>query len=94
MHEPGWYPDPEGTQGRFRWWDGQQWSDEIRDDPHSGLDAILDADALRAWVEAARSCGAVLASDECYGEFAWDAPAFSVLDPAINGGTLDGLLAA
>lgn len=45
MHEPGWYPDPEGTQGRFRWWDGQQWSDEIRDDPHSGLDAILDADA-------------------------------------------------
>ena len=59
--------------------------------PHG---AILDADALRAWVEAARSCGAVLASDECYGEFAWDAPAFSVLDPAINGGTLDGLLAA
>ena len=36
----------------------------------------------------------MLASDECYGEFAWDAPAFSVLDPAINGGTLDGLLAA
>lgn len=55
---------------------------------------ILSADGMRAWVEAARSCGAVLVSDECYGEFAWDAEPSSVLDPAINGGSLAGLLAA
>lgn len=59
--------------------------------PHG---AILGAEALRAWVDAARACGAVLASDECYGEFGWDAEPVSVLDPVVNGGSLDGLLAA
>ena len=29
----GWYPDPAGTAGRFRYWDGQQWSAETTDDP-------------------------------------------------------------
>jgi hypothetical protein len=24
---PGWYPDPDGTPGRARWWDGLRWSD-------------------------------------------------------------------
>jgi hypothetical protein len=23
---PGWYPDPDGTAGRLRWWDGVAWS--------------------------------------------------------------------
>jgi len=23
---PGWYPDPAGTPGRFRYWDGSHWS--------------------------------------------------------------------
>lgn len=59
--------------------------------PHG---AILSPDALRAWVDAARSTGAVLASDECYGEFGWEAEPVSVLDPAINGGSLEGLIAA
>lgn len=59
--------------------------------PHGG---ILSADDLRAWVAAARSVGAVLASDECYGEFAWEAEAVSILNPEVNGGSLDGLLAA
>ena len=54
---------------------------------------ILSPDELRAWVDAARGVGAVLASDECYGEFAWDAPAASVLDQAVCGGTAEGLLA-
>ena len=54
---------------------------------------ILSADETRAWVDAAREVGAVLASDECYGEFGWDAEPVSVLDPQLNGGSLDGLLA-
>ena len=54
---------------------------------------ILSADETRAWVAAARAVGAVLASDECYGEFGWEAEPVSVLDPRINGGSLDGLLA-
>lgn len=54
---------------------------------------ILSLDETRAWVEAARSAGAVLASDECYGEFGWEAEPVSVLDPRVNGGSLDGLLA-
>lgn len=58
--------------------------------PHG---ATLSADQTRAWVDAARAVGAVLAADECYGEFGWDAEPVSVLDPRINGGSLDGLLA-
>lgn len=54
---------------------------------------ILSAAELRAWVVAARSVGAVLASDECYGEFGWDAEPVSVLNPEVNDGSLAGLLA-
>lgn len=59
--------------------------------PHG---AILSPEQLRAWVDAARGVGAVLASDECYGEFGWDAEPLSILDPEVNGGSLEGLLAA
>jgi succinyldiaminopimelate transaminase len=58
--------------------------------PHG---AILSPDALRSWVDAARATGAVLASDECYGEFGWDAEPMSVLHPDINGGSPASLLA-
>lgn len=54
---------------------------------------ILGLEELRAWVAAARRVGAVLASDECYGEFAWEAEALSILDPRICDGDLSGLLA-
>lgn len=27
QQQSGWYPDPDGTPGRLRWWDGQEWSD-------------------------------------------------------------------
>ena len=59
--------------------------------PHG---AILGSAATRDWVRAARSVGAVLASDECYGEFGWDGEPVSVLDPLVNEGSLAGLLAA
>ncbi|OYN85927.1 succinyldiaminopimelate transaminase [Parenemella sanctibonifatiensis] len=57
--------------------------------PHG---AILSADELRRWVEVARDIGAILASDECYGEFGWDAEPVSVLHPDVCGGSHEGLL--
>ncbi len=61
--------------------------------PANPSGAMLSLAELRAWVAAARSAGAVLASDECYGEFAWEAEAISVLDPRVNDGDPAGLLA-
>ncbi|SER71049.1 succinyldiaminopimelate transaminase [Propionibacterium cyclohexanicum] len=58
--------------------------------PHG---AIASRELLRRWVAFARHTGAVLASDECYAEFAYDAPAYSVLDPRVNDSSLDGLIA-
>jgi succinyldiaminopimelate transaminase len=54
---------------------------------------VLPAEHLAKVVAWARERGAVVASDECYLEFGWDARPVSVLDPAVNGGTLDGVLA-
>ncbi|WP_216844053.1 succinyldiaminopimelate transaminase [Phytoactinopolyspora alkaliphila] len=54
---------------------------------------ILPAEHLAKMVAWARECGAVLVADECYIEFGWDAKPVSVLDPAVNGGSLDGVLA-
>ncbi|MEV7693359.1 succinyldiaminopimelate transaminase [Microbacterium sp. NPDC089189] len=58
---------------------------------------VWDHEALRRAVERAREIGALLVSDECYAELGWDGPWAaatipSVLDPAVAGGTLDGLL--
>jgi hypothetical protein len=25
----GWYPDPDGVEGRYRWWDGAHWTDAV-----------------------------------------------------------------
>lgn len=58
--------------------------------PHG---AVLDVAQLRAWVQWCRAHGAVLASDECYGEFGWQADPVSVLDPAVCDGDVAGLLA-
>lgn len=30
MPQPGWYPDPDGTPGRLRWWDGQGWTPTVQ----------------------------------------------------------------
>lgn len=32
---PGWYPDPAGSAGRFRFWDGKSWSNDTTGDPTS-----------------------------------------------------------
>lgn len=33
MSLPGWYPDPAGAPNRFRYWDGQNWSNQTTADP-------------------------------------------------------------
>lgn len=62
--------------------------------PSNPTGEVWDVDRLRSWVDWARSVGAVVASDECYGEFGWEAEPVSVLDPRVNGGSVAGLLAA
>jgi len=61
--------------------------------PSNPTGAILDIDQLTAWVRWARDHDAVIASDECYGEFGWEADPVSVLDPRVCGDRHDGLLA-
>ncbi|TXJ07450.1 MAG: succinyldiaminopimelate transaminase [Aeromicrobium sp.] len=54
---------------------------------------VFGAEHVRKWVEWCRERDAILVSDECYLEFVWEAEPVSVLDPAINGGSLDNILA-
>jgi succinyldiaminopimelate transaminase len=61
--------------------------------PANPTGAVLDAEALAAIVAWCRAHGALLVSDECYLDLAWDAPATSVLHPDVCGGTHEGVLA-
>jgi succinyldiaminopimelate transaminase len=61
--------------------------------PANPTGAILDAATLARRLAWARDRGALVAADECYGEFGWDAEPVSVLHPSVNGGRHDGLLA-
>ncbi|HML49934.1 MAG TPA: DUF2510 domain-containing protein [Propionicimonas sp.] len=35
MSIAGWYPDPGGQPGKFRYWNGQTWSEQVTDNPAS-----------------------------------------------------------
>ena len=49
MADNGWYPDPSGAKGRFRYWDGSTWSEETTTDPHNTPPPSPDApDVQRA----------------------------------------------
>ncbi len=61
--------------------------------PSNPTGRVLGVEELAALVAAAREVGAIVASDECYGELGWEADPVSVLDPRVNGGSHDGLLA-
>jgi len=61
--------------------------------PSNPTGRVLSAGALRDAVAWSRSRGAVLASDECYIELAWDAAPVSVLHESVRGDSLDGVLA-
>jgi succinyldiaminopimelate transaminase len=65
--------------------------------PSNPTGRVLPLDHLRKVVEWCRERGTILVSDECYIECAWsddpvDKP-LSILDPQVNGGSLEGLLA-
>jgi len=54
---------------------------------------VLPAGHLRKVVDWARERGAVVASDECYLDFGWEASPVSVLHPAVTDGDHTGVLA-
>lgn len=67
--------------------------------PSNPTGAVRSREELAAVVAEARRIGAVVASDECYAELAWVEPYASggvpsILDPAVCGGSHEGLLAA
>jgi succinyldiaminopimelate transaminase len=61
--------------------------------PANPTGAILDRQTLARRVAWARERGALIAADECYGEFGWEAEPVSVLHPSVNEGGHDGVLA-
>ena len=61
--------------------------------PSNPTGETLSADTLHARVCWARSRGAVVASDECYGEFGWEVEPVSVLHPDVSEGSYAQLLA-
>ncbi|QTE28816.1 succinyldiaminopimelate transaminase [Pengzhenrongella sicca] len=79
-------------------WRGQDVALVWLNSPGNPDGRVRSAAELRAVVDAARAAGAVVASDECYAELAWDEPwasggVPSLLDPRVSGGDLTGLLA-
>ncbi len=60
--------------------------------PSNPTGRVLPPDHLRKVVDWCRERGALLVSDECYLECAWETAPVSVLHPDINGGSLDGIL--
>jgi succinyldiaminopimelate transaminase len=61
--------------------------------PSNPTGQTLTADELAVRVHWARDRGALVASDECYGEFGWESEPTSVLHPAVSLGSHAGLLA-
>jgi succinyldiaminopimelate transaminase len=60
--------------------------------PSNPTGEVDDLERVKAWVDYARAKDAVLAADECYSEFGWDAQPVSVLDQRVNGGSVENLL--
>ncbi|MFT4008493.1 MAG: succinyldiaminopimelate transaminase [Nocardioidaceae bacterium] len=61
--------------------------------PSNPTGRVLPAEHLRKAVDWCRERGALLVSDECYLEYAWEAEPVSVLHPDVCGGDHTGLLA-
>lgn len=79
--------------------DPAEWPAETRliwlNTPGNPDGRVLSVDELRAAVTRARELGAVVISDECYAELAWEGelPTASILDPRVIAGQRDSVLA-
>jgi succinyldiaminopimelate transaminase len=61
--------------------------------PSNPTGQVLPAEHMRKVVAWARERRAIVASDECYLEFGWEARPVSILHPSVCDGVADGLLA-
>jgi succinyldiaminopimelate transaminase len=61
--------------------------------PANPTGRVLPAEHLSKVIGWARERGAIVAADECYLEWVWNGEAASVLDPRVNGGSLDSIIA-
>ena len=61
--------------------------------PSNPTGAVLSAQTLARRIAWARDRGAVVISDECYGEFGWDIDPVSVLHPSVSSRNYGNLLA-
>jgi succinyldiaminopimelate transaminase len=61
--------------------------------PSNPTGAVLSAETLAQRVGWARDRGAIVVSDECYGEFGWEIAPVSVLHPSVSHGSYANLLA-
>ena len=61
--------------------------------PSNPTGRVLPPEHLRKMVDWCRERGVLLISDECYLECVWEGEAVSILDPAVNGGSFEGILA-
>ena len=79
--------------------DPAEWPDTTRliwlNTPGNPDGRVLSVDFLRAAVERARDLGAVIVSDECYAELAWEgeSPTPSILDSRVIAGDRNSVLA-
>ena len=61
--------------------------------PANPTGRVLPPEHLRKVIAWARERDAVVAADECYLELGWETQPMSVLDPEVNGGSLDNIVA-
>ncbi len=61
--------------------------------PGNPTGAIASVEWMRDMVAAARATGALVASDECYAEFAWTGHAVSALHESVSDGSPEGIVA-
>jgi succinyldiaminopimelate transaminase len=61
--------------------------------PANPTGRVLPPEHLRKVIAWARERDAIVAADECYVELGWETQPMSVLDPEVNGGSLDNIVA-
>jgi Protein of unknown function (DUF2510) len=52
---PGWYPDPAGATGLYRWWDGDQWADVTSDSANAPPPIPVPAESAYQGVSTSRA---------------------------------------